>query len=80
MSPLLTAGPPVAQRGGMMAAAVAAAQEAQVRVTRNIGMLLLAIWLILAGLMALVGFSFPSSTQAMAVLALAAGIAILLGR
>ena len=64
----------------MAAVAVATAQEAPVKVTRNIGMLLLAIWLILAGLMALDGFSFPSSTQVMAVLALAAGIAILLGR
>ena len=50
------------------------------RVTRNIGMLLLAIWLILSGLMGLAGFSFPSSQLVMAVLALLAGIAILLGR
>ena len=50
------------------------------RVTRSIGMLLPAVWLILAGLMGLLGLDIPNSTQVMAVLALLAGIAILLGR
>ena len=43
-------------------------------------MLLLAVWLILAGLMGLLGFSFQNSSEVMAALALVAGIAILLGR
>ena len=50
------------------------------RITRNLGMLLLAIWLILSGLMGLANLAFPSSQLIMAVLALLAGIAILLGR
>ncbi len=49
------------------------------RLTKNLGMLLLAIWLILWGLMAAVaGFALPSIV--MAVLAIAAGVLILLGR
>lgn len=49
------------------------------RLTKNLGMLLLAIWLILEGLMAAVaGFALPSIV--MAVLAIAAGVLILLGR
>ena len=50
------------------------------RMNRNLGMLLLAIWLVLTGLMGLAGFSLPSGTLIMALLALAAGIAILVGR
>lgn len=45
---------------------------------RNIGMLLLAIWLILYGLSALVALGLPA--MVMAVLALLAGILILVGR
>ena len=49
------------------------------RFTRNIGMVLLSIWLILTGLMmVLSGFSLPPIV--MAILAIAAGIFILLGR
>lgn len=49
------------------------------RFTRSLGMLLLAIWLILWGLMAAVpGFALPSII--MALLAIAAGVLILLGR
>ena len=49
------------------------------RLTNNLGMILLAIWLILSGLMAVVtGFVLPSIV--MAVLAIAAGVLILLGR
>lgn len=48
--------------------------------TKNIGMLLLSIWLILSGLMALVNISFSGLGILMAILALAAGILILLGR
>ena len=50
------------------------------KVTRNIGMLLLAIWLILTGLMPLLNFSFSGLGTLMAVLAIAAGILIIIGR
>jgi uncharacterized membrane protein HdeD (DUF308 family) len=46
--------------------------------TKNIGMLLLAIYLILVGLMALFTIAIPSVV--MGILALAAGIFILIGR
>jgi hypothetical protein len=49
-------------------------------ITRNIGMLLLAIWLILYGLIALLSLSFAGLGIIMAILAIAAGIFILLGR
>lgn len=50
------------------------------RFTKNIGMLLLAIWLILTGLIALFSLSFNGLGVIMGLLALAAGIFILLGR
>ena len=46
--------------------------------TRNIGMLLLAIYLILVGIMSLAGVMIPSIL--LGILALAAGIAILIGK
>jgi hypothetical protein len=46
--------------------------------TKNIGMLLLAIYLILVGLMTLAGFVIP--TIVMGILALLAGIFILIGK
>lgn len=49
------------------------------RVTRNIGMLLLSIWLILTGLAAFVP-AVGGLGPVMAVLALVAGIFILIGR
>ena len=49
-----------------------------VTVTRNVGLLLLAIWLIISGLAALIAIPLPPLV--MPVLALGAGIAILLGR
>jgi hypothetical protein len=48
------------------------------RFTKNLGMLLLAIWLILYGLMALLGLSFSGLGVIMAILAIAAGVLILL--
>ena len=45
---------------------------------KNIGLLLLAVWLILSGLAGLVSFALPSPV--MPVLALLAGILILVGR
>jgi hypothetical protein len=50
------------------------------RFTKNIGMLLLAIWLILTGLIALFSLSFDGLGVIMGLLAIAAGIFILLGR
>ncbi len=50
------------------------------KVTRNIGMLLLAIWLILTGLIPLLNFSFSGLGTLMAALAIAAGILIIIGR
>jgi len=48
------------------------------RFTRNIGFLLLAIWLILTGLLAFI--SMGDLTVILSILAIAAGIFILLGR
>jgi len=50
------------------------------RFTKNIGMLLLSIWLILYGLIALFSLSFNGFGIIMGLLAIAAGIFILLGR
>ena len=50
------------------------------RLTKNIGMLLLSIWLILTGLITLLKFSFTGLDIIMAILAIAAGIFLLLGR
>lgn len=51
-----------------------------VRLGRSLGMLVLAIWLILTGLIGLFGLTFPSSGIVMGILALAAGALILIGR
>jgi hypothetical protein len=48
------------------------------RFTRNIGMLLLAIWLIVSGLVVILGIS--GLGVILAILAIAAGVFILLGR
>jgi hypothetical protein len=49
-----------------------------VRIQRNLGLLLLAIWLILYGLAGLVALGLPAPL--MAILALIAGVLILAGR
>ena len=49
-----------------------------ITVTRNVGSLLLAVWLIVSGLAGLIALPLPPLV--MPVLALVAGIAILLGR
>jgi hypothetical protein len=51
-----------------------------ITLTRNIGMLLLAIWLILGGLMPLFNLSFSGVGTVMAILAIAAGVLIVIGR
>jgi hypothetical protein len=48
--------------------------------TKNLGMLLLGIWLILNGLIALLSFSFQGLHLVMAILAIAAGALISVGR
>lgn len=50
------------------------------KVTKNIGMLLLAVWLILTGLLPLLNVGFSGLSTVMAVLAIAAGILIVIGR
>jgi hypothetical protein len=49
-------------------------------ITRRLGFLLLAIWLILTGLIAIFKFSFSGIEIVMGILALAAGILLLLDR
>ena len=46
----------------------------------NLGTILLAIWLILTGLLSLLSLSFAGSAIVFGVLALAAGVLLLLGR
>ena len=46
----------------------------------NLGMLLLAIWLILTGLMPLLDLSFQGVGTIMAILAVASGVLLLIGR
>jgi len=48
--------------------------------TKNLGLLLLAIWLIATGVLVFVGATFTYTAPVMAVLAIAAGVLLLLGR
>ena len=50
------------------------------RVTKNIGMLLLAVWLVLTGLVPLLNLRFDGLGTLMAVLAVAAGALIVVSR
>jgi hypothetical protein len=50
------------------------------KLTKNLGMILLAIWLILQALLSLFSISFPGSGIVLAILALAAGVLLLLRR
>jgi hypothetical protein len=50
------------------------------KLTRNIGMLLLGIWLILTGLIPLLNFTFSGLGTVMAILAIAAGVLVIIGR
>ena len=52
----------------------------KIALTRNIGMLLLAIWLILTCLIALLSLTFSGLPILMAILAIAAGVFILISR
>lgn len=50
------------------------------RMTKNLGMLLLAIWLIATGLLQVVTIAIPGIGMILAVLAIAAGVLILMGK
>jgi len=50
------------------------------KLPKNLGMLLLGIWLILTGLITLLSLSFHGLFMIMALLAIAAGVSILLGK
>jgi len=50
------------------------------KVIRNLGMLLLAAWLILTGLIPLLNLSFWGLGTVMAILAIASGVLIVVGR
>ena len=50
------------------------------RITKNVGMLLLAVWLIVTGLIPLLNLSFSGLGTIMAILAIAAGALIIVGR
>ena len=52
----------------------------QVRIPRNLGGILLAIWLILVGILPLLNITFPSQEIILAVVGVAAGILLLLRR
>ena len=50
------------------------------KLTRNLGLLSLAAWLILTGLIPLLNLSFSGLGTVMAILAIAAGVLIVVGR
>jgi hypothetical protein len=50
------------------------------KVTRNLGMLLLAAWLVMTGVIPLLNLSFSGLGTVMGILAIAAGILIVVGR
>ncbi|MCL4395229.1 MAG: hypothetical protein M1482_10590 [Chloroflexi bacterium] len=50
------------------------------KLTKNLGMLLLAIWLIVTGLEDFVSLPIPSLGPILSILAIAAGLLILFGR
>jgi hypothetical protein len=50
------------------------------KLTRNIGMFLLAVWLLLTGLVPLLNLSFSGLGTVMAILAIGAGVLIAVGR
>jgi hypothetical protein len=47
---------------------------------KNVGMFLLGVWLIITGLIALVDLSFSGLSNLMAVLALGAGLLVMIGK
>jgi hypothetical protein len=55
-------------------------QGGRIRLTNNLGTLLLSIWLIASGLLSLLDVSFPGQAIVLAVLAIATGVLLLLRR
>jgi len=51
-----------------------------IQLTKNLGMILLAAWLIITGLISLLSLSFSGLGLLMGILAIAAGVLIALGR
>jgi hypothetical protein len=51
----------------------------KIRLSRNLGLMVLGIWLVLWGLSSL-GLSFPGIAVVLAILAIAAGLLLLIGR
>ena len=54
--------------------------KVNMKLPKSLGMLLLGIWLIVAGLLQLVNIHVPAIGPILALLAIAAGVLILLGR
>ena len=52
---------------------------AKIKMTKSLGMILLGIWLILTGLIPLLNLNFSGFPVIMEILAIAAGVLILLG-
>ena len=50
------------------------------KLASNLGMLLLGIWLVLTGAFSLLGISFQGEPQLMSVLAIVAGVVILMNK
>jgi len=50
------------------------------KLTRNLGMVLLAVWLIMTGVIPLINLSFAGLGAVMAGLAIASGVLIIIGR
>lgn len=50
------------------------------KITKNMGFLLLGIWLILSGLMNVIELPIPSKDLLLSVLAIASGVMIVLGK
>ena len=55
-------------------------QGLKMKLARNLGMLLLAVWLIVTGLTPLLHLSFSGMSTVMAIVAVAAGALIAIGR
>ena len=50
------------------------------KLSKNLGMILLSIWLILTGLFAVISFNFDGREIAMAILAIVSGVLLLFGK
>jgi hypothetical protein len=55
-------------------------RRSAIRFNRNLGLLLAGVWLILTGLLPLINFSFQGQALVLAVLAIVAGVFLVIGR